>query len=58
MNGDRTLIPATWLLLYGAGVLAGGVFSVAPVRLMGLSFMNASPPFCFRVSFKVAMLMS
>lgn len=39
MKGDRTLIPAVWLLLYGTGVLAGGVFSVMAVRLLGLTFM-------------------
>jgi hypothetical protein len=39
MNGDRALVPAIWLMLYGTGVLAGGVFSVAAVRLIGLAFM-------------------
>jgi hypothetical protein len=39
MNGDTALIPAVWLLLYGTGVLAGGVFSIAAVRLIGVSFM-------------------
>jgi hypothetical protein len=39
MNGALVLIPGTWLLLYGAGVLAGGVYSVATVRVIGLAFM-------------------
>jgi len=39
MHDDWALIPPVWLLLYGTGVLAGGVFSVAPVRLLGLAFM-------------------
>jgi hypothetical protein len=34
------LMPPTWLLLYGAGVLTGGAFSVAPTRVLGLSVMS------------------
>ena len=39
MRGDWSLVPAVWLLLYGVGVLAGGVFSVTAVRLLGVAFM-------------------
>jgi hypothetical protein len=39
MNGDWALMPPVWLLLYGTGALAGGVFTVAAVRLLGLAFM-------------------
>jgi hypothetical protein len=39
IHDDWALMPAVWLLLYGTGLLAGGVFSVAAVRLLGLAFM-------------------
>jgi hypothetical protein len=39
-TGQLSLLPGTWLSLYGAAVTAGGAFSVRPVPIMGFAFLG------------------
>lgn len=38
-DGATDLLPGMWLALYGAGVAAGGEFSIRAIRWMGIAFL-------------------
>ncbi|HEX5431096.1 MAG TPA: hypothetical protein VFW83_03965, partial [Bryobacteraceae bacterium] len=50
--GAVSAIPGMWLMLYGAGVIAGGVFSVPVVPVMGGCFLGLGSLAAFAPAFQ------
>ncbi len=50
------LLPGTWLALYGAGVTAGGTFSIRAIRWMGILFLILGAVALFRPEYGLALL--
>jgi hypothetical protein len=56
--GLTSAIPGIWLLLYGTGVVTGGMFSVKVVPLMGLCFMALGAGSLFAPTYTVDWFMA
>lgn len=55
-NNATHLLPGTWLAMYGAGVAAGGTFSVRAIRWMGVVFLGLGAVALFEPAFGLVML--
>jgi len=55
-QGTTVLLPGMWLAMYGAGVTAGGSFSVRAMRWMGVIFLALGAVALFRPDLGLALL--
>ncbi len=55
-QGTTVLVPGMWLALYGAGVSAGGSFTVRAMRWMGVIFLGLGAVALFRPDLGLALL--